>query len=316
MIKIAGLLVLGLLLAGSQVKEKRTNEMIGTNKEIAVLRDTEFAMGFTVLAPGYPVRSVGVLRPAEAQGAPSLPEWRIAQLACRYNIAEGKARYEDNGYRYETESQRVEVSRYGGETVLELELRASKEYTSPRQEGEDWPHLLIEQTGLQSRCPALDQLESLRFTLEARIPYCVSYMEAPEAALHTGQTSMFFTVANVRTQDMYWFGIPIFDARYEQIREYMAEDGGKADASHKFIYIVDQAELTDAGLPSGGWMKLDIDILPFLQRGLTAAVDRGFLHSDAISMYTITSTNLGWEMPGTYDAILEIKNLSLTAILK
>ncbi|MFQ9801905.1 MAG: hypothetical protein ACLR23_26760 [Clostridia bacterium] len=69
MIKIAGLLVLGLLLAGSQVKEKRTNEMIGTNKEIAVLRDTEFAMGFTVLAPGYPVRSVGVLRPAEARGA-------------------------------------------------------------------------------------------------------------------------------------------------------------------------------------------------------------------------------------------------------
>ena len=290
--------------------------MFESKNEIVILRDTDFAMGFNVLAPKPPVRSVGVLRPAEARSAPILPEWRIAQWACRYNIAEGKTHYQDNGFGYETDSQRVEVSRDGDETVLELELRASKEYTSPRQEGEDWPHLLIEQTGLQSRCPTLDQLEALQFTLDARIPYCASSMEAPESALHTGQTSMFFTVANVRTQDMYWFGIPIFDARYEQIREYMAEDGGKEDATHKFIYIVDQAKLTDVDLHSGGWMKLDIDILPFIQKGLTAAVDRGFLNSDAVSMYTITSTNLGWEMPGAYDATLEIKNLSLTAILK
>ena len=215
---IASLLVLGLLLAGCQVKEERMNEMIDTKNEVAVLRDTEFAMGFDVLAPEHPARSVGVLRPAEEQGTPTLPEWRIAQWACRYNIAEGKVHYQDNGYRYETDSQRVEVWRDGGETVLGLELRAAKEYTSPRQGGEDWPHLLIEQTGLQSRCPTLDQLEALRFTLDARIPYCVSYMENPEPALHTGQTSIFFTVANVRTQDMYWFGIPIFDARYKQMQ--------------------------------------------------------------------------------------------------
>ena len=281
------------------------NKMTNAKKEIAVLLDTEFATGFDVLAPKHPVRSVGVLRPAEAQSESTPPQWRIAQWACRYNAAEGEVRRQDNGYRYETDSQRVEVTRGGGETVLGLELRASREYVSPRQEGGDWPHLLIEQTWLGARCPTLDQLSSLRLTLDARIPYWACYMERPDPAIHTGQTSMFFTVAHVDTQDMYWFGIPIFDARYRQMREYMAEDGGKADATHKFIYIVDQASLTDVDLHTGDWMKLDVDILPLFQKGLTVAVDRGFLKSNAASMYTITSTNLGWEMPGTYDAALE-----------
>ena len=57
------------------------------------------------------------------------------------------------------------------------------------------------------------------------------------------------------------------------------------------------------------------DLIVFADENLIAQVVTNLL-KNAIQAISITSTNLGWEMPGTYDAILEIKNLSLTAILK
>lgn len=287
----------------SSVKESLTS--------VQIFDDTTFQTGFIVKGKEHEDGNVGKLFPSQSKIAH--PAWYMAQWACNHNIVNGKKTQLADGYIYETDSQRVEVSTNPSKPNITLELKASKEYTAPRISGQEWPHLLIEQENLQTKCPTLDKVKALDFTISAKIAYCTCKMSNPNPDLHAAQVNMFFTVQNLLTGDMYWFGIPFYDNRYEIQPEYMAVDGGKSDASNKFIYIAAQKEFTDKSLNNGDWVQYSKDIYPFIIKGLQEAKKQGYLENDNPKEYTLTTMNLGWEMPGTYDGSLEIKNLSLNA---
>lgn len=277
--------------------------------ETQVLRDHSFKKGFTILYRDHPVRETGALLPSPDSG--EKPDWRLVQWMCESNLAAAVPDYTD-GYCLTTDSQTAGVS---GDGTLLLELRASREYSHPRLPGEAWPHLLIEQQIPPERCPPLGGLRELRLRMEARIPYWEEHEENPDPSLHTGQTNLYFTVGKTDgSGDYYWFGVPIFDARFLHQEGYSAEDGGKEDATHKLIYTTPQREFTAETFHDGNWIRYDRDILPLLADGLREAVEKGFLSDSSLDDYRLTSTNLGWEMPGSYDAALEVRELSLTAI--
>lgn len=278
---------------------------------VQILEDTSFQTGFIVKGKEHEDGNIGKLYPTQSPIAH--PAWYLAQWACKNNISAGQKAQQTDGYSYRTDSQRVAVSQNPSNPAIVLELDASKEYAAPRTAGQEWPHLLIEQENLQTKCPTLDKVKSLRFTLSSRLGFCNCMMKNPKPELHAAQANMFFTVQNLLTGDMYWFGIPLYDSRYELQPEYMAVDGGKADASNKFIYIVGQKEFTTKSLNSHEWVDYNKDILPDILKGLQQAKKRGYLESADPAAYTLTTTNLGWEMPGTYDGSFEIKDLSLTA---
>ena len=279
-------------------------------KILPIIADTEFKNGFICSGAAHEDGIVGELKSPVAEGC--APDWICYQWACKNNIVKGEYAADENGYSYITESQKVAVSWKEGDPIIMLELKTSKEYDTPRVYGQPWPHLLIGQ-GFTGRCPTLEKLERLDLIFDTRIVYCDSHMEKADPALHAAQAQLFFTVS--APHDMYWFGVPVYDIREEFVAEFEAEDGGKADASHKYIYTVSQREFTEVSSHTFKRLKYEADLLPYIKMGLGKAHKSGYLNSNNPADYTLTSCNIGYEMPGIYDSAFELYNFALDAVV-
>ena len=142
-------------------------------------------------------------------------------------------------------------------------------------------------------------------------------------SLHASSLYLYLYVKGTNSKgstEMMWFGIPLFDNRYPFPGEAGIQDGGKDDASGLFIYNVPSRGFTNMsftknGTPFGSedndWMNIDIDLIPTIKRALVLANQKGFMQGVTMDTLFVDGMNLGWEMPGTYDAEMKIKNLSL-----
>jgi len=280
---------------------------------IQILADPLFKNGFICGGAAHEDGIIGTLVSPAATGD---PQWKIAQWACKNDISQLAAGSDGGGYAYYSDSQTVAVSWLEGPPLLMMELKASREYDAPRQWGEPWPHLLIEQTDLAARCPKFDQVEQLNLILDVQLTYCTEMMDEPDPGLHAAQLQLFFTVQSYDTGDCFWFGIPMFDNRTEIVPEYKAQDVGKDDASGLYIYTVAQTEFTDKSFHSFERIRYEIDLLPFVRRGIRDAYVAGYLNSRRLSDFQFTTCNLGYEMPGIYDSAFGLYEFSVTAVMK
>ncbi|HOV75015.1 MAG TPA: hypothetical protein P5318_05515 [Candidatus Hydrogenedentes bacterium] len=283
--------------------------------------DTTFERGFLLTAASHPAPKVelGVLRTtARASALP--PTWRMAQWASRYLLEPGACRdIGKNRWLAETPGKRVVIIRTKPErTCVRLEVFGKTEYAGRmRAYGEPWPHLLIEQRFDKPIPPA--PLKRLAFAVEMRIPYCKPLSEATlNPSLHTAHVTAFWTVHNMKPgnpdfQDMIWFGLPLFDARQEIPGPHYALDTGKADASHKFICTLDGRRFWDGPTGDGRWRSIETDLRQLLREGLAISQEHGHLKNTQFEDLAITTFNLGWEIPGPYDAAIEFRGLSLKA---
>ncbi|MGB2864030.1 MAG: hypothetical protein WBC05_11940 [Sedimentisphaerales bacterium] len=64
------------------------------------------------------------------------------------------------------------------------------------------------------------------------------------------------------------------------------------------------------------WVEIDIDLLPYIKTGLEEAVKRGYLTGSNPVDYAVTGMNMGWELPGTLDASIQIRDFELQAVLR
>ena len=294
----------------------------GSGREL--FADPAFARGFVLTAVSHPAPKVeiGVLQ--TTSGAESgAPAWRMPQWATRDLLQPGKC--EDLGggkWAAENRAKRVVVERLcDGQTGLLLEVHGDFEYEGHmRAAGEAWPHLLIEQRFDKPVVP--NDCKRLAFSMEARIPFCkvAPWSEGKrDPGLHTAQVSAFWTVHNVTRGnpdcgDMIWFGIPFFDARHEIPPAYYAVDSGKADASGKFICMLDGERFWKGPTGDGAWQKVNTDMLLLLREALALAQERGHLKSTHFEDLAIDSFNMGWEMTGPYDAAFEVRGLSMKGV--
>lgn len=282
--------------------------------------DTAFARGFTLTGASHPgpQAELGVWRP---QGVPEgqPPAWRLAQWGTKSLLEPGMFSESPEGlWAAENPAKRVTSLYEAGEKKVHLEVLGSVEYAGhARVAGEAWPHLLAEQrfeTPLR-----LETLNQLNFKITMRVPYCRAApgMEKTiEPGLHTAQVSAFWTVHNLSEgnpdyRDMIWFGIPFFDARYEAPPPYYALDAGKEDASGKFICMLDGKRFWKGRTGDGQWRNLDVDLMSLLREALAITQQHGFLKNSRMEDLALTSFNMGWEIPGPYDAAFEFYGLSM-----
>jgi hypothetical protein len=295
----------------------------GVTDAESVFGDLSFRQGFLL---GYSDASKG--RGVEATldlGRPaSRPLWRLCQWGTKYSLADAACiEGQQSDVSYENEGKQVIV---GGPASskrdLVLEIRGQAEYgTRARQVGESWPHLLIEQD--TPKPYRLDVLDRLMFVIRLRLLYCSDRMAEADydPGLHAAQFQMFFIVKNINPQaadygDFYWFGVPFFDNRYDSPPADMAKDAGKSDATGKFIYTVAAQEVGIRPLKGGQWIAVKTDLLDHIKRGLAEAVSRGYLNAGATGDYAVVNMNLGWEIPGTFDAAMQIRDLAISAVLE
>ena len=59
------------------------------------------------------------------------------------------------------------------------------------------------------------------------------------------------------------------------------------------------------------WHKLYSDILPYIRQAVAAMQEKGEFSDTSLNDLIITGMNFGWEIPGTFDTGLEIKNIRI-----
>jgi hypothetical protein len=294
----------------------------GTQVE-PLFADTQFRQGFLL---SYPDSSKGraVEKVLDFGDGNNVPVWRLCQWATKHSLASATPRRGADGIiSYENEAKRVMVGPSDSPSRgLTLDVRGSTEYGArARQAGESWPHLLVEQDA--RKLIALDELDAVRFRIRVRLLYSKSGLSPGEynPGLHAAQFQMFFIIKNIRPGsadqgNYYWFGVPFYDSRHDIPPAYMAADAGKKDATGKFIYTVAGAALGEASLQTGQWVALDVDLLPHIRQGLQEATKRGYLKGFDPHDYAVANMNLGWEIPGTFDAAVQVQDLNVSAVLK
>jgi len=283
--------------------------------------DVRFRRGFRL---SYPDSSRG--RAVEAilnlNDEKNEPIWRLCQWGTKYSLASSPCIQGSTGdIWYESPAKKVLVGGQDSDNRdLILELKGKAEYGKrARKYGESWPHLLVEQDA--ATVYLLDRLKRVDFQINLKLLYIENHMKESEydPSLHAAQFQMFFIVKNVSRQtrdyaDYFWFGVPFFDSRHEIPPAHMARDAGKTDATGKFIYTIDGKTVNTTPLRTGRWVTVEKDLLPCIKDGLREAVKRGYLGSADLHHYGIVNMNLGWEVPGTFDAAMQIREFEVYVV--
>ena len=289
---------------------------------VPLFEDTSFRCGFLLLSPdpskGRRVECVLKGKCGkETEGGPS-PNWYLAQWATKFSLRSAPCRTDGAGsVWYENEGKKVVVGA-GEKRDLILEIRGKPEYGErARKRGESWPHLLVEQDA--KKVFSLDRLKELRLRGAFRLLYFKDHMKKKaDPSLHAGQFQLFLVVKNIdpRSADhgnYFWFGVPFFDNRRDFPGPYRAEDAGKADATHKLIYTISSRNFLSSSLKDNLWHRVDIDLLPFIKKGIAYGTENGFLRDSDPSHYAVVNMNMGWEIPGIYDGAMQVRDLVVAA---
>lgn len=311
------LVVLGLLLLSGEIAK---GEEATTT---ALLTDTRFERGFTVWSPkaGKHVKE-GVLRPSEDAAE---PVWGLAQWHSRFTLAGAEPeRLPGGAVRFADGAKSVTFFPPGGEADLALGLNGVVEYEGkPSKPGDPWPHLLAERKLVAN--PRITDLEAMPFFVQYRL--VKEEIVRPKGfvpARHTAQFVFYITVQNQNRQskgfgDYYWFGVPMYDARYRIPKAHKAMDVGsdRKPATGKFIFNPGGEKYTTQSAHDRQWVTIDVDLLPLVREGLATAWQRGYLQDSRDEAdYGLGGMNTGWEVTGTADVEVQLKNLRLEAVMK
>ncbi|MEN6307782.1 MAG: hypothetical protein ABFD91_08510 [Anaerohalosphaeraceae bacterium] len=284
-----------------------------------LIQDNHFTQGFRVIAPKHGARIVeGYLN----RNSHTEPAWDLVQWHSRYSIWGIKPQeLNDNAKLYANKTKSITICPPGREwSDLILMLDSRPEFQGKfRQDGQPWPHLLVEQT--VTKCPSMADLNSLKFHIEAKLleSECDT-SEGYRQSTHTAQVPFVLTIQNCNKNspgygDFGWFIIPLYDHRYRDWPEYIAQD--TADPSQKMIYTPGAKACGVRSLHDRDWVTVDTEILQILIKGIEESWKRGYLAgSRDLNDYRISSINLGWEVTGLAKASMQIRNLSLKAAVK
>jgi hypothetical protein len=286
--------------------------------ERELIRDPRFQNGFRLIEPTPGKRVPYGLLPGFNQ-AP--PVWDLDQWSSKFPLEATHREAASGGIlRYANAAKAVTLGKAGTEAAdLALAVKAAVEYgPRARTAGEPWVHLLAEQP--LENPPALGEITAARLHVEARLQRSIK-LDTPDysPARHAAQFQIFFSVQNLNRQSAgygryLWFGIPIYDDRARIPPAFKARDFG---GTGMFIFTPAGDAYTPQSAHDREWVTLDKDLLPLMREGLETAWQRGFLtESKSLADYRIAGTNLGWELPGTFEVELQVRNLSLKVVKK
>ncbi|HAM71554.1 MAG TPA: hypothetical protein DCM86_07925 [Verrucomicrobiales bacterium] len=285
----------------------------GPGREL--LHDPHFRDGFRLIEP-TPGRRIpyGELRPDTSHASP--PAWDLDQWSSRYPLAAGTPGFAASGIlRWTNSAKGVTLGKPGGEEAdLSLRVNSVLEYGGrARTQGEPWVHLLAEQP--ITNAPPLDQLSNAILQVEARLRSSVrAELPGYSPGLHAAQFQIFLSVQNLRQGSpgyghYLWFGIPLYDDRSRFPKAHKTQDTG---GTGMFIFTPPGETFAAVSAHDRGWIRVDKDLLPLIREGLETAWKAGFLtESRSPGDYRIASMNLGWEVPGSFEVELQLRDLSL-----
>ena len=301
------------------------DEFISNGYE-ALFADPFIKNGVTILRPAGEV--AGVIGGANAQGDAC---WVFPQWGSKYDVYDYAERNYYNGgdaFTYVSEGQYVNGVKVPGKILtidssvgsIYMELNAQVEYDHPRQDGESWPHTLLSQdfgSDLVHVCELEDAVMNMSFEITKFEDIMGSSADTDK---HCAQFVWYVTIQN-RTEGhpdygkYVWFGITLWDNRLSGAASggYAAEDAGKDDATHAFIYQPASALVHPNGkCPTvGEYRTVDFHILDAARQAFETAKERGYLGETEWEDLYFGGMNFGFEVTGTYNVAVQIDSVGV-----
>ena len=264
------------------------------------------------------------------ESEPEESYWDLAQWECGYYLKEdGKypashdilkaEKSEENGtYQWRDASKVFQSNPQTG--ALFLALDASKEYTAPRKNNEPWPHLLLEYSLAEN--PKVAAMSRLELQLDFELKSFENLMADgnQKNGLHTAQFLWYMTVRNdnPNSEDygcFMWFGVNLFDRRYEFADMYAMQDTGKPINTGAYIYQPAAKDILPHATAIGVQQNVRVDLLPFIRKAFMSAQNAKFFTRSNFSDLVVGGGNFGWEMTGTYSAAMAVNHFQLVATM-
>jgi hypothetical protein len=211
---------------------------------------------------------------------------------------------------YKMGSKRIMFGRKGEPFEVRMGLNSSLEYPNKlRRRNERWPALYFWQRF--DKTTPISDLKVIQFKLDTKLLY-LRNLHPPgtyDSKRHAAQFSVFLTIQNLNHDSpdygrYIWFGIPIFDSRTTRLPHHEQRDA----FTNKFIYEIDSSHLEPT---VGGWVHLDINLIDEVRTAIEHAAEKGFLRRPSLEDFYVMALNIGWEMPGSFDAMVQFKNLDV-----
>lgn len=202
--------------------------------------------------------------------------------------------------------------------AVTLNIDTSKEYIDPatneikkRSDGEDWVHMILEQSSVVQ----LSDCESLTMSLD----FTLDESELIDGTVGASQFQWIFSVhdkahSTSSVKEYFWFNVTLYDNRYEVFPGTDMFDGGKQDATGKYIYAPRGDELFENGgkVEVGVKYHVSLDLKEYMHAAFEKAQSRGALPNSSWEDMSINGFNLGWEVSNVSKVGVTIENLSLT----
>ena len=278
-------------------------------KSREVLADLKFTQGFelTGATHGTPKR-IETFGQQNVKPAWRMPQWHSKGLLDRVQVDEDTVKLTDD---YKS----VTLDRKTG--AVNLTVDTSKEYETPRTSPvQPWVHLLLEQSPFEP----VKVNEAAAIWVEVEFELTGNKAYGPQdPGLHAAQLSWFLYVKNTNPQsegvrDFLWFGLSLFDSRYDFVPDYAAQDFAMPNGS--FIYSLGSKRYFDKPVKVGERRTIRREILNDLREAIETAHKHGFITHTTIDDVVLDGTNIGWEVPGTYNVGVTLHKLSVTVVEK
>lgn len=309
---------------------------VDENGCVELLTDLNFSRGFnvTLFHANSSNGNISGYLDYEGNKADGNSIWRMAQWGCTKDmVADGVFEREGSVITYSDGGKflKVDTSKTG---TITLGIKGSEEYTRDadgnireRTDGtENWPHILIE----QSVNADTGNCKHLFMEVDYKVTKCESLVDRElyplDPNLNAAQFQWFITLTDSNPESesygqSMWFGFSMFDTRSLNgtpggLASY---DGGKEDSTGLFIYMVSLQSVAgqqkdSVNVPTavvGKDVSVKVDILPYINQALKIARQNGAMKGASADNLIIGSTNIGWELPGNYDAEVEISYLNM-----
>lgn len=240
-----------------------------------------------------------------------LPEWYLCQWNSRYNLENGKFAIKKDEYNISDDSKSLTVI---GHKKLVFKLNARNEYDAPRLEHEPWPHLLIEQEITENN--RMCDYESLVCHGTFRLMQFESFMNGAEKEYHTAQFVWVVTLkddnpASPSYNHFIWVVLCPFDSRYDYAPLNTTQDVALPDG--EFIYSFAASDFMSRPLRDGEPVTVDFDLMPHVEKILSCAQSYGFMKGSKIEDLVVSSTNMGFEVTGTFLCKVSAEDIRITA---
>ena len=328
----------------SSVEETSSEEPVNLKekyklrREDSLLSDSSFKNGFGLFSPETTTAHVEdrlIDYNGEAETDFYNPEadhsyyWTMCQWWTPYNFV--NATYSKNGdtHIYENESRRLEVN--PGEGSLHMELNADMEYEEkfggPRDPAASWSHFLIQQNFPSELVKSPSTFEDLYVEMDVTIEESTYLGEGQPLGAECAQLLFYFCLFNRVPADSnpeevgvngtgMWFGVPIYDSRYDYVDRYIGGDTGFVGSTNRMIYsIPSQSYMGRGPVEMNHTYKIRIDVLDLLKEAFIYGVKNDYLPNCLWNNLYLTYMNFGWELPGQYKVSSTLSNLDIHATI-